>query len=69
MTTCEPMTRKIFYNGNARRRLAAVSAVLAAVTLIFSVGVYAGRTWPDAFSVSRTQTSAIAHPVLAAAEF
>ncbi|PKQ02712.1 MAG: hypothetical protein CVT73_17510 [Alphaproteobacteria bacterium HGW-Alphaproteobacteria-12] len=63
------MTREIFYNGNARRRLAAVSMVLVAVTLIFSVGVYAGRTWPDAFSVSRTLTSGSASTVLAAAEF
>lgn len=63
------MTRKIFHERNARRRLAAVSAVLAAVTLIFSVGVYAGRTWPDAFGVSRTLTSGTASTVLAAAEF
>tara|TARA_R110002110_G_scaffold322150_1_gene534498 strand:+ start:142 stop:333 length:192 start_codon:yes stop_codon:yes gene_type:complete len=63
------MTRKIFYNGNARRRLAAVSMVLVAVTLIFSVGVYAGRTWPDAFSVSRILTGGTAYTVLAAAEF
>lgn len=63
------MARKIFYNRRSRRRLAVATGMLASAAMLFSAGVYAGKTYPTVFSASTYLNSDAAPVTLAATEF
>ena len=63
------MARNIFYNRRSGGRLAVATGMLASAAMLFSVGVYAGKTYPTAFSASTYLNSDSAPVTLAATEF
>ena len=68
------MARKIFYNRRSRRRMVAVAGLCIGAAMLFSAGVYTGKTFPALFSIASLSGAApvvaeIAPVTLAAAEF
>ncbi|MEX2249821.1 MAG: hypothetical protein WD671_09300 [Parvibaculum sp.] len=68
------MARKIFYNRRSRRRMMAVAGVCAGAAMLFSAGVYTGKTYPTLFSIASlsaatTAVAEVAPVALAAAEY
>ncbi|WP_143710166.1 hypothetical protein [Parvibaculum lavamentivorans] len=63
------MARKIFYNRRSRRRLVAATGLIVSAAMLFSVGVYAGKTFPYVFSASTYLNMEAAPVTLAATEF